>query len=300
MASAWGAANPLLLRLLPPDSKAIAGVDVEHAKASAFGQFLLTQSGSTVNLDKLKATTGFDPRTDLLELVAGSTANNAGVAVGFGAFPVARLTTMAQASGTATSSYRGITLIAAGNTPPIPGTNAPATVTVAAFLDGSTFAIGSQDQVMATIDRWIAGGTASGTLVQKAAEVGATSDAWAVATSINDLTGTADTSPQAAIAQNLAAKIDSVSAGLAFGDTNITVRGQILTKTSQDAQAISDLFQLLTLAGPQAAASPLTSLKFAPNGPAVNFSLTLSEQQAEDLVKPKRPAANIAVPLALE
>ena len=90
-ASAWAAANPQLLRLLPPDTKAIAGMDVAHAKASTFGQFMMSQAGPAADLDKLKASTGFDPRTDLLELVAGSVSNNSGLAVGYGAFPIARL-----------------------------------------------------------------------------------------------------------------------------------------------------------------------------------------------------------------
>jgi opacity protein-like surface antigen len=307
-ASAWAAANPQLLRLLPPDSKAIAGIDVAHAKASAFGQFLLLQAGPSTDLDKLKATTGFDPRTDLLELVAGSVSNASGIAVGFGAFPVARLTTLAQTAGTPTSTYRGITLISAGNTPAVPGTTATPTSSVAAFLDGSTFAIGATDSVKAAIDRWIGGAPASGALMQKAIEVGATLDAWAVATSISELAGTpaspavAPLGQQAAIAQNIASKIESLSAGLEFGNTNVTVHGQVLTRSTQDAQAIADVFQLaLAMVGPQATNNPLfNALQFAPNGPAVNFTLTLTEQQAEDLIKPKRSTPAPARAVVLE
>ena len=302
--SAWGAANPQLLRLLPSDSKAIAGMDVSHAKASPFGQFLLSQAGPASNLDKLKAATGFDPRTDLLEIAMGGGTNGNGLVVGFGAFPIARLTTMAQMSGTPTSSYRGMTLISAGNVPPTPlGKGAPVP-SVAAFLDGSTFAMGGEDLVKAAIDRWIGGAPASGILSQKASEVSASADAWVVVTSIDELTGAAapQLSQQAAMAQGIASKIDTISGGLAFGDTNVTVHGQVQTRSTQDAQAISDIFQLLVaMAGPQATQNPLLgSLQFAPTGSAVNFTVTLTEQQVEDLVKPKQPARNSTPGIALE
>jgi len=168
---------------------------------------------------------------------------------------------------------------------------------VAAFLDGSTFVLGAEDQVKAAIDRWIGGGTPSNALTQKAVEVSATADAWAVATSISEYTGgAASTTPvppqvtqQAAIAQTIASKIDIISGGLAFGDTNVVVRGEVLTKTAQDAQALADIFQLfVTMAGSQVTQSPLfNGLQVAPKGAALNFTLTLTEQQAEDLVKPK-------------
>lgn len=307
-ASAWAAANPQLLRLLPPDSKAIAGIDVAHAKASALGQFMLTQSGPVADLDKLKATTGFDPRTDLLELVAGSGLNNVALAVGYGAFPVERLTTLAQASGTPTSNYRGITLISAGPKAPIIGDGSTSAPTVTAFLDGSTVVLGTLDQVHAAIDRWVGGTPASGALIQKAVEVSATSDVWAVANSINDLTGTTSSSQvpqvsqQTAIAQNIASKIDTVSGGLTLSDTNVVVHGEVLTKTVQDAQALADVFQLfVAMAGPQATQNPMFSaLQVAPKGTTLNFTLTLTEQQAEDLFKSKRPTPAVSRGALLE
>ena len=122
-------------------------MDVSHAKSSPFGQYILSQAGPAANLDKLKAATGFDPRTDLLEIAAGSGTNGAALVVGFGAFPIARLTTMAQISGTPTSAYRGLTLISAGNAPATPLSKGPPVETVAVFLDGSTFAMGGADLV---------------------------------------------------------------------------------------------------------------------------------------------------------
>lgn len=306
-ASAWAAANPQLLRLLPPDSKAIAGIDVAHAKASALGQFMLTQSGPVADLDKLKAATGFDPRTDLLELVAASGLNNAGLAVGYGAFPVERLTALAQASGTPTSNYRGITLISAGPKAPIIGDGSTSAPTVTAFLDGSTVVLGTMDQVQAAIDRWIGGAAASGALMQKAVQVGAASDAWAVASSINDLTGAASSqvpqlSQEAAIARNIASKIETVSGALTLSDTNVVLHGELLTKTVQDAQALADVFQLFVgMAGPQATQNPMFSaLQVAPKGTALNFTLTLTEQQAEDLLKSKRTTTAVSRGALLE
>ena len=62
-AQAWGA-DAQLLGLLAPESKMIAGMDVQQTKASPFGQFLLSQLGATAQLEKFRSATGFDPLTD--------------------------------------------------------------------------------------------------------------------------------------------------------------------------------------------------------------------------------------------
>jgi hypothetical protein len=90
--------------------------------------------------------------------------------------------------------------------------------------------------------------------------------------------------PEAKMVQNILSKIDQVSGGVNFGDT-ITMHGQALTASSQDAQALADVFQfLMSMAAPK---SPLPTLpQVNTTGSTVNFTLTLTEQQAEELFKP--------------
>ena len=272
--SVWGAADPQLLGLLMPDAKMIAGVQLGQAKASPFGQFVLSQAGPMTELDKLKAATGFDPRTDLTEMVAGSTGTATGLVAGHGLFQSTQLTSLASRTGAVTENYRGIMLIGGAGAERV------------AFLDGTTVVIGDGPSVKAAVDRWI-GGRSRGALTAKAVELSATSQAWAVAAGLNDLQpkSGAYAPPEAQLMQNVMAKIGQVSGGLNFGDT-ITMRGQAQTSSTQDAQVLADVFRLLvTMAAPQA---PLPVMpEVSANGNNVNFTLQLTEQMAEQLFQPK-------------
>src|SRR3982750_1819677 len=68
------AADPQLLNLMMPDAKVVAGVNVDQAKTSPFGQYVLTQIQATqsAELQKLTALTGFDPTRDVHEVLVGS------------------------------------------------------------------------------------------------------------------------------------------------------------------------------------------------------------------------------------
>ena len=67
------AADQQLMNLLMPDAKVVAGVNVDQAKNSPFGQFMLSrmQAGDG-GLGKLTGATGFDPRRDLREILMGT------------------------------------------------------------------------------------------------------------------------------------------------------------------------------------------------------------------------------------
>ena len=281
VSSVWAAADPQLLGLLMPDAKILAGVQMGQAKASPFGQFVLSQAGPNAQFDQLKAATGFDPRTDLTESVAGSAGNSGGLVAGHGSFQPTRLTNLAMTAGAPIESYRGVTLIGGGS-----AAKSPAQDGAVAFLDGTTVVIGNRELVKAAVDRWIGATRSTGPLTAKATEVSTTSQAWAVATGLSELQGpsAANAPPQAQMVQNILTKIDMVSGGLNFGET-ITMHGQAVTGSTQDAQALADVFQFVM--GMAAPKSPLPALpQVTASGSTVNFTLTLTEQQAEQLFKP--------------
>src|ERR1035438_8027214 len=68
------AADSQLLGLVMPDAKVLAGVNVDQAKGSPFGLYLLTQmqSDNTALLQALIALSGFDPTRDVHELLAAT------------------------------------------------------------------------------------------------------------------------------------------------------------------------------------------------------------------------------------
>ena len=70
---ALSAADPQLLNLVMPDAKVLAGVNVEQAKGTQFGQYVLNQLQThDADMQQLVALTGFDPRRDVRELLVAS------------------------------------------------------------------------------------------------------------------------------------------------------------------------------------------------------------------------------------
>src|SRR5438270_13057964 len=61
-----------LINLVMPDAKVLAGVNVVSAKNSSFGKYILGQMPSNDEFQKMSILTGFDPRQDLIELLAAS------------------------------------------------------------------------------------------------------------------------------------------------------------------------------------------------------------------------------------
>src|SRR5437899_7055264 len=96
---ALSAADPQLLNLVMPDAKVVAGVNVEQAKGTQFGQYILNQMQTNdASLQQLVALTGFDPRRDVRELLVssdGTPQGHTGLALARGNFDVAKITGVA-------------------------------------------------------------------------------------------------------------------------------------------------------------------------------------------------------------
>src|SRR5450755_468196 len=72
-ATAFAAADPGLVRLVMPDAKVIAGLEVQQTKNSLFGQYVLSHMQvEDAGFKKFIAQTGFDPRRDVTEIVMAS------------------------------------------------------------------------------------------------------------------------------------------------------------------------------------------------------------------------------------
>lgn len=281
---AW-AADAQLVGLLMPESKMVVGLQLQQAKSSPFGQFLLNQTGANLELDKLRSAIGFDPRTDITELVAGATLDGKGLAAGRGNFQPQLLTMMAAMAGFPTENYRGVALIgggAAAATAKI-GTLDPAV----AFLNGSVVLMGDRALLKASVDRWLTANGAPSPLVAMVDEISSTSQAWAVLTSLTGLQNSkgGPVPPEAAMLQNVVDKIDRIAGGLTFSD-NVTVRGQAVTKTPQDAQALASVVQFLASMSSAKAPLPFTP-QVSASGATLNFTLSMTEQQLENLLKPQ-------------
>jgi hypothetical protein len=299
----FAAVDPTLLSLLMPDAKVVAGVQVDQARASAFGQYVLSQALPGRDFDKLSAETGFDPRRDLREIVAGTAGpNNQVVLIGCGVFQPARIVTTATTQGATVTQYRGVDLIFPD------GANAFAKGALAvAFLDASTAAIGPADSVRAAVDRFQGGGGLTGALSQKARELSSQYDAWVATTdNLSSLVGNhvpnnfSQTNPQ------LLQAIQQFSGGVRLGQSTVSFGGEAVTRSSQDAQALADLLKFVAemaqnrppdAAGGPNPASLLSSAQFTTSGATTRISVEIPEKELEQLVAPKarangrRPAA---------
>jgi hypothetical protein len=266
------AADSRLLAVLMPEPELLAGVHVDQARSSPFGQFLLTQAGLGAELDKLRATTGFDPRTDLKELLLAANADGRALAAGRGNFQPVLIAHLAASAGLTTSVYRGVTLIGQG----------PAV----AFLDATTVVLGPAETVTAAIDRWITGARPDPPLVAQTAELSAGADGWAFVSSVAKFAAARPKSLPEPL-QNLVSRIGQVSGVFSLGDT-VAVRGAVHTASAQDAEALSAALQLLTtVASQRLPGAPLPVV--TRDGSTVNFALSISEPLLENLLRLRPP-----------
>src|SRR4051812_10899759 len=113
------AADPQLLNLVMPDAKVLAGVNVDQAKVTPFGLYVLGQMQLQDNhLKELTGLTGFDPTRDVHELLVatnstgGGAGHPLGLAVARGNFDPARIVALVQAKGgSMTETYAGVTIV---------------------------------------------------------------------------------------------------------------------------------------------------------------------------------------------
>jgi hypothetical protein len=293
-ATASAGVTPALLNLVMPDATVVSGMNVAQSLTSPFGQYILSQMQFNDNefLDFISST-GFDPRKDLLEIVAatpsnGSSPTQTALILGRGVFNPAMIISTATAEGGVVTPYRGFNLIG-------PFKDQSTNPVALAFLDGATAAIGDTASVEAVIDRKIAGATYTGALAQTAVTVSASNSAWfATNTPLSDFMSTRQGGNLGPVAQSgLMQSITSASGGVQFGSTAITVSADAVTASPQNAQALVDVLKFfVSMIAGNANASPgatsiANSAQFSVNGSTAHISLLLPEAQVEQLLMPQ-------------
>jgi hypothetical protein len=293
-ATTSSAADPQLLNLVMPDAKVMAGINVEQAKTTPFGQYVLSQlQTEDRHLKELAALTGFDPREDVRELLVASPGGNdsrAGIAVARGNFDTVKISAAVTAKGGSVETHNGVTLI-----------SDPRGKAAFAFPDSTLVIAGAPAVVKAAIDRRSSANSINPALAVKVNELSTTQDAW-----VTTIVPPASLKPPArspavpeVTQQQAFEKIQEASLGVKFG-ANVVVNAEAVAQTAQDATTIGDVvkflasvLQLRANERPEAAAL-LQSLTVTTQGPTLNVSVSLPAQQFENLVKPRarrpRPA----------
>lgn len=293
--TAMAAVDPGLLSLVTPDAKALVGVQVAQTQASTFGQYLFSQIPNDQNVNKVMTAIGFDPRRDLLEVLAASGDNPAAaVVLGRGSFQPAKIATAATLAGAATSKYRGFEILSGG------GGNAGGKTGSLVFLDSSTVAMGDTAAVKAVIDRRAAATVFSGALADRAKLISASNDIWfASLTPPSGIVAGAAPNGQGNPMQAMLQSALQASGGIKFSTTAVIVSAEVLARSAQDAQSIVDvlrfgasMIQMNRNQNPGAAhaASLLDTATFSTAGSVARFTLSLPEQQIEQLFMPQAGA----------
>lgn len=285
------AADPRLLGLVMPDAKVLAGVNVDQAKATPFGVYVLGQiAPQDQGLQQLATLLGFDPRRDVSELLVASTAvaGHTGLAVARGVFDPAKIAAAALLAGAKSENYNGINIL-----------EDPKQANGVAFLDPTLVVVGDVANVKAAIDRNTQNtpSVLPGALSSQVSLWSQTEDAWVVANVPPSLLKLSPDAPQVPglTGQSAFAAVQQIAAGIKFGSI-VALTAQARTDTAQNAanmagamQFLANLAQTQTAQNPQAGAL-LKSLTVSAQDVNVNIGLSLPADQFEQLAKP-RPAA---------
>jgi hypothetical protein len=293
-AAGLAAADPALLSLIPKDPRMIAGVDLNRAKASPFGQRILAEiKEEDRNFQQLVESTGFDPRRDLREAILatdGKTGENT-VILASGTFDPSKISAFLRAKGAAPSIYKGVELWADPKKANPDGSMA--------IVDSSLAIFGKDAAVRAAIDRRASSGSALSAELEKRIAEWSANDAWIITTvPFTELGVNKDGQNRVMPAGLSSDAIRAVGAGVRFGK-DFLVSGEALTRSDKDAQALADVFRFVVSMirlnsdkpGASEALKVADTLQLGINGSALRFSLTVPEESLDRMMQRKGPAA---------
>lgn len=281
------AADPELLTLTPPDAAFYAGINVQQAKNSPFGQYLLSQASLPGELQQLISATGFDPRRDLNEVLIAAAVSPSGGAAGLsmdnglvlakGSFNIAQiLSTATKEPGIKASAYAGANLVTVNDAQAL------------AFPDSSTAIVGSLSAVTAALDRRGNPTVIDSSLMARIEQLSGSQDIWTLSGK-----GIGQLFPKGDAAGGIPAvlaDIQQASGGAKFG-TTIQITMQAVAGNQQDASSLAALVklgaQMLGAGGPKsvqdALANVAKSLTATTDGNTLNVSVSIPEDVAESL-----------------
>jgi len=283
------AADPQLLSLVMPDAKVLAGVNVDQAKTSPFGQYILNQMQPGDNhFKELTTLTGFDPTRDVHEVLlatSGGAGQNTGLVLARGNFDPARINALVVMKGAKSETYNGVTIVEDDKQ-----------ANGFAFLNATVVAAGDVANAKAAIDRQTHATSLPASVTVQINQWSNTQHPWTISTgSPTSLHPSATMPPIPGLGpggqnNNVFQNIQNAAGGVKFG-ANVVVTAQATAGSAQDATQLGDTLKLLaSLAQLQANGDPrvlalVNSLSVSTNGSVLNVSVSLPQEQLVALVK---------------
>lgn len=291
--STFAAVDPALLALIPGGVKLVSGVQLDQARNSEFGRYMLNRiDAEDESFQQFTEQTGFDPRRDLDEFVFATTGQSADhnepifVIAARGTFDRTLMEQKAKAKGAALQSYQGVDLITHNE-------KDHRSIGVA-FLDGGIAVMSDP----ATLRQIVANRTTptalDPVLEDQVLKVSANNDAWfASSMSGSFLTRHLEHEADRPIHNSQALQsILQSSGGVHFGDV-VEFSFDAITRSPQDAVSLADLFrlggsmvQMQRQADPRAGiiASAIDKMTISNDGPNLHATFGLTEKNLEQLV----------------
>lgn len=290
------AADPALLSLVPPGAKVVTGIEVTQAESSPLGQYLLSQMKSnSPGFNQFVATTGFDPRQDLSELIVASdgqpkSSSKSWLAIASGVFNVSKLTAAAQTVGATIQAYQGVNVLI------LPNRGNQQITAGVAFLDNATALMGDLVSVQTSIQQHSANAQASSSLLNQANSLSANDDFWFFTLVPPSQLTLPNSKLQSLLSGNAFATISQLSGGIQLSST-VTVSAKAVADSPNDAQALADVLKFVVgvvqmnqqkNAAAGTAATWLNTLDSTVAGNVVTMSMALPESQVEQMLQSSR------------
>jgi hypothetical protein len=299
---AANAADSQLLSMVMPDAKVVAGVNVDSAKASPFGRYVLAQlQTNNTDLQQLIAFTGFDPTRDVDEVLVATPSGVGGKANGLvlarGTFDPT-LAALAATKGALTEIYNGVTII-----------ESPDQQAGIAFISTARVAAGDIASVKAAIDRVGSAPSLPADVLSQVSKWSGAEDAWVVTTvplaglapAGTTTTGTSGGGPMANPMAGVMQQVQQMAGGVKFG-ASVVGTAAIQADNAADAtqlgntlQFFVNLMQMQSQKNPQMA-NLAQAFSINATGTTVNVTITLPEAQFQQLFQMEKKAA-VAAPM---
>jgi hypothetical protein len=295
------AADSQLLSMVMPDAKVVAGVNVDSAKASPFGLYVLTQMQSNnTDLQQLIALTGFDPTRDVHEVLAATTSTTgaktpSGLVLARGNFDIDKITKVATEKGASIETYNGATLV-----------EDPQKLVGIAFINSTLVAAGDIANLKAAIDRPSKGETLPSAVLTQVGQWSGNQDAWIVTTvplaalaPASQPAAGANTNPMANPMAGVMQQIQQMSGGVKFGNSVVgtaAIQADTAANATQLANTLQFFVNLIQMQSQKDAQLASLAQGFTVNaqGTTVNVGITLPEAQFQQLLQMEKKATGVS------
>jgi len=289
------AADPGLLRMVMPDAKVVAGIQVAKTRDSMFGQFVLSHMQvDDAGFQKFVTQTGLDPLHDVSEILIASNWQSASpesrwLVMARGTFDLHKIGQAAEANGARAMKFQGSDLYVYSDA------GKPEIENGIAFADASTALLGDVGSVKAALGRWKGNAPPSDALLAKVRDVSARNDFWFVTlVPVSEFAAAMpDPNLGGAMKGNLLAGISQASGGVRFGET-VSFSAEAVARSDKDAQALVDVVKFVAgmvqlnrqeNATAGQVATLLDTLDCKATGNVTTISLAIPETQIEQMLQ---------------